>query len=100
MVTALLAAALVLTGCGRSLQGTAATGPREVDPAYFFAGDVPTYRQRHVGLSASDAADRPCGLLTRDALAEVGEIGSMTSLFALDECDVDIKVRGEANRHS
>ena len=43
MVMALLAvAALLLAAAAASLDGTAAMGPREVDPAYFFAGDVPT----------------------------------------------------------
>jgi hypothetical protein len=41
----------------------------------------------------------PCGLFTRDALAKIGEIGSVGTLFALDECDVDFKVPGEINRH-
>ena len=40
----------------------------------------------------------PCGLLTREALAKVGEIGSVGTLFAFDECDIDIKVPGEADR--
>jgi hypothetical protein len=104
-VTALLAAALVLTGCSRSLDGSAAMGPRDVDPTYFFAGDVPTYGQ-HVNpddvtaLAYLRAARRvdPCGLLTRDAMAKIGEIGSVGTLFALDECDVDIKIPGEAKR--
>jgi hypothetical protein len=46
MITALLAGAPMLTGCSRSFEGIAAMGPRGVDPAHFFAGDVPTYGQR------------------------------------------------------
>jgi hypothetical protein len=78
-------------------------GPREVDPAYFFVGDVPTYGQRLnpdevTALAYLHAMRRidPCGLFTRDALAKIGEIGSVGTLFALDECDVDFKVPGEA----
>lgn len=102
---ALLAIMVALNGCSRSLEGAAAMGPREVNPAYFFAGDVPTYGQRlnsdEVTTLAYLRAMRridPCGLLTRDALAKVGEIGSVGTLFAFDECDVDIKMPGEANR--
>ena len=103
-VTALLTAALMLTGCSRTLEGTAAMGPREVDAAYFFAGDIPTYGQRlnpdEVTTLAYLRAMRridPCGLLTRDSLAKTGEIGSVGTLYALNECDVDIKVPGEAH---
>jgi hypothetical protein len=105
-VTALLAIVVALAGCSRSLDGTAVMGPRDVDPAYFFAGDVPTYGQRvspgDVSALAYLRAVRrfdPCGLFTRDAMAKIGEIGSVGTLFALDECDVDIKAPGEANRH-
>jgi hypothetical protein len=80
-------------------------GSRDVDPAYFFAGDVPTYGQRVnpgevTTLAYLRAARRvdPCGLLTREAMAKIGEIGSVGTLFALDECDVDIKVPGETRR--
>jgi hypothetical protein len=105
MVMTLLAVALMLTGCSRTLDGTAAMGPREVDPSYFFAGNVPTYGQRVspdevTALAYLRALRRidPCGLVTRDGLAKVGEIGSVGTLFALDECDVDIKVPGQSTR--
>ncbi len=52
MITALLAVAPMLTGCSRSFEGIAAMGPRGVDPAYFFAGDV---------RAASGARDRAGG---------------------------------------
>jgi hypothetical protein len=102
---ALLAILVALSGCSRSVDGSAAMGSREVDPAYFFAGDVPTYGQRVnpadvtrlAYLRAMRRID-PCGLLTRDAMAKVGEIGTVGTLFALDECDVDIKVPGDADR--
>jgi hypothetical protein len=102
---ALLAILAALSGCSRDIDGAAAVGPREVDPAYFFAGDVPTYEQRLnpdevTALAYLRAMRRidPCGLLTRDAFAKIGEIGSVGTLYALDECDVDIKLPGEADR--
>jgi len=102
---ALLAILVALSGCSREVGGSAAMGPRDIDPTYFFAGDVPTYGQRAnpgdvIALAYLRAMRRidPCGLLTRDELAKVGEIGSVGTLFALDECDVDIKVSGQTHR--
>jgi hypothetical protein len=77
---ALIAIVAVLSGCSRDIDGSAAMGPREVDPAYFFAGAVPTYGQ-HVNpdevtaLAYQRAVRRidPCGLLTRDAMTKIGE---------------------------
>jgi hypothetical protein len=105
LVTALLATVLAFTGCSRGIEGSATMGPRKVDPSYFFAGEVPTYGQRVLPgdltrlayLRAMRRID-PCGLLTREALAKVGEIGSVGTLFALDECDIDVKVPGETDR--
>jgi hypothetical protein len=103
---ALLAILVALAGCSRSLHGTAVIGSRDVDPGYFFAGDVPTYGQRVnpgdvTALAYLRAVRRidPCGLFTRDAVAKIGEIGSVGTLFALDECDLDIKAPGEADLH-
>lgn len=102
---ALLALLVALSGCSRDVEGSAAMGARDVDAAYFFAGEVPTYGQRVdpgdvVTLAYLRAARRvdPCGLLTREEMTKIGEIGSVGTLFALDECDVDIKVPGEAKR--
>lgn len=103
MLIPVLAAILGLAGCSRSVDAV----PRAVspDPAFFFAGPVPTYGQsvsptqldRLAYLRALRRVD-PCDLLTRQALAGVGEIGSVGTMFAFDECDVDIKVTGEGAR--
>jgi hypothetical protein len=100
-----LAAALVLTGCARQVDGNATTGPREVDQAYFFAGQVPVYGQT---VSANDVTALAylramrridvCGLLNRESLAKIGEIGSVGTLYALDECDIDVKMPGRSIR--
>lgn len=102
VVTA-LAVLMVLTGCARAIGGS----PRahEYDQSYFFAGDVPTYGQTvrsddvtRLGYLRALRRIDPCGLLTRDDMAKVGEIGSVGTLFAFDECDLDVKVAGEAAR--
>jgi hypothetical protein len=105
LVTALLATMLALTGCSRGIEGSAAMASRDVDPSYFFSGKVPTYGQRVAAKDVTTLAYLramrridPCGLLTRESLAKIGEIGSVGTLFALDECDVDVKVPGEADR--
>lgn len=105
LVAMLLAVTVALAGCSREVQGAAVMGASKVDPSYFFGGDIPTYGQ---SLSADDLTTLaylramrridPCGLVTRESLAKIGEIGSVGTLFALDECDIDIKVPGEADR--
>jgi hypothetical protein len=98
-----LAILIALTGCGRAIDGS----PRatEYDQSYFFAGVVPTYGQTvspdeitRLGYLRALRRIDPCGLLTREAMAKVGEIGSVGTLFAFDECDVDVKVAGDASR--
>lgn len=102
---ALLAATLALTGCDRLIDGRAAVGSRNADPAYFFAGDVAIYGQTvsdndKTALAYLRALRRidVCGLLNHDALAKVGEILSVGTLFAFNECDIDVKVSGAATR--
>jgi hypothetical protein len=99
----LLVTALGLAGCARFIPAAPrATAP---DPGYFFAGPVSTYgvpvspaqRDRLAYLRALRRVD-PCALLTRETLAKIGEIGSVGTMFAFDECDVDIKVAGESAR--
>jgi hypothetical protein len=43
LVSGLLAILAIVTGCATPVDGTARVGSREVDPAAFFAGPVPTY---------------------------------------------------------
>jgi hypothetical protein len=105
LVAGLLVVLTIVTGCTRSVVGTALTGSREVSPAAFFAGAVPTYGlpvgpDGIDGLAYLRAIRRidPCGPLSRDDLAKIGEIGSVGTLFAFNECDVDVKVPGDADR--
>jgi hypothetical protein len=96
-----LAAILALAGCDRRVDGHAAVGKRDADPAYFFGGDVSLFEQT---VSANDKTALAylralrridvCGLLNHEALAKVGEILALATFFAFDECDVDIKVTG------
>lgn len=103
MVAGLGAATLVFTGCGHYVDGAARSGPPAADPAFFFAGDVSVYGQT-VGandktllryLRAIRRID-VCGLTDRQSLAKIGEISSLGTLYALDECDVEIKMPGAA----
>jgi hypothetical protein len=109
LLARLLASALALAGCSgpysHTVDGHPLTGRRDVDPGYFFAGTVPLYGQSP---SADDTAHLAylralrridvCGLLNRDMMAEIGEIHSVGTLYALNECDIDVKVSGVSPR--
>jgi hypothetical protein len=100
-VTGLLVMAVMLsTGCS-AVAGNARPQPT-ADTAFFFDGVVPTYGQRvnsddRIRLAYLRALRRidVCGLAGQGALARIGEIRSRGTLFALDQCDVDVKVPGE-----
>lgn len=90
-VTILLAIAL-LAGCSRAIDGTPAMTSRDVDPAYFFDGAVDTYGHALGAVDVTALAYLralrrvdPCGLVTREALAMIGGISAVGTLFALDE---------------
>ncbi|CAN5505182.1 hypothetical protein BH09ACT8_BH09ACT8_16320 [soil metagenome] len=103
MVAGLVAATLVFTGCAQQVDGAAKPGPLAGDPAFFFAGEVPDYGQT---VSANDKAVLAylramrridvCGLVDRQSFAKIGEISSLGTLYALDECDAEIKMPGAA----
>ncbi len=103
LVAGLGAAAIVVTGCGHDVDGAARAGPRAADAGFFFAGDVPVYGQT---VSANDktvlaylrAMRRVdiCGLADQKSFARIGEISSMGTLYALDECDIEVKTPGVA----
>ncbi|MBV8929338.1 MAG: hypothetical protein JO152_09460 [Mycobacteriaceae bacterium] len=99
------ATVLVLTSCDRHVDGHAAVGARDSDPAYFFAGDVPTFGR---SASANDSTALAylralrridvCGMLGRDTVAKIGELVSVATFFAFNECDADVKVPGDIGR--
>ncbi|GAS99531.1 uncharacterized protein RMCC_6496 [Mycolicibacterium canariasense] len=103
MLVLFLVTALGLAGCVRVVDPVPlAAGP---DSGFFFAGSVPTYGHpvspaEHNRLAYLRALRRvdPCGLLTRESLAKIGEIGAVGTMFAFDECDVDIKMAGATAR--
>lgn len=102
----LAVAVLVLgfgVGCGHYIDGAARTSTDIPDQAFFFAGAVPTYgRDVGPGDRATLAYLRAlrridvCGLLDRQALARIGDITSVATLYAFNECDVAVKVPGDA----
>lgn len=101
-VARLLTVALVLTGCAGVVDGSARPTTGGGDPSAFFHGAVPTYGQQvssndKIRLAYLRALRRidVCGLTDQDALARVGEIHSVGTLFAFNQCDVNVKVPGE-----
>jgi hypothetical protein len=98
----LAAVALLGAGCARDVDGSAQPKAEAGDPGFFFDGAVPTYGQR---ISALDAVRLAylralrrvdvCGLVDQRSLAKIGEIQSMGTLFAFDECDVEVKSPGQ-----
>lgn len=99
----LLGLLLVVTGCGWTTDGAPVAGPRDVDPAVFFAGAVPSYGQSVTDdESATQAYLRairridPCGFTTRQALATIGEVLSAGTMFEFNSCELEVKVAGSA----
>jgi hypothetical protein len=104
-LTVALITTSALVGCSPPIDGKPVVGPKDVDQAYFFAGDVPVYGQRlradDITMLAYLRALRRidvCALLARDALPKVGETVSVGTLFAFDECDAEVKVSGDSSR--
>jgi hypothetical protein len=105
LVACLAAALMVATACARPVDGKPQPGPRQVDPGFFFVGETPVYGQTvsnsdAIMLSYLRAMRRVdvCGLVDHATMAKIGEIGSVGTLFALDECDFDLKVPGQTDR--
>lgn len=109
LVGGLMTAVLLLgTGCGNYssyIDGHPQPMARVGDPDSFFAGPVPVFGQTvepadNVRLAYLRALRRldVCGLVDQRSLAKIGEMRSMATLFALDECDVDVKMPGSADR--
>jgi hypothetical protein len=92
-----------LPSCSAVLDGKAVKGPP--DSAFFFAGEVPIYGQpvrsddiaRLKYLRAMRRID-VCGLLSGGTLAKIGELVSVGTTLAFDECDAELKVSGGARR--
>ncbi len=96
---------LGLVGCGQPVDGTATVREPAADPGFFFADDVPTHGQTvgksdAVMLSYLRAMRRVdvCGLVEQQTQSGIGDISAMSTLYAFDECDVEIKMPGVANR--
>jgi hypothetical protein len=95
--------AALLASCSAAVNGTPVRA--QPDAAFFFAGDVAAYGQP---IKADDVARLKylrairridvCGLLTGGTLAKVGELVSVGTNLAFDECDAELKVSGGARR--
>jgi hypothetical protein len=100
-----LAVALIATvsvpACAPPIDGKPVIGPTEMDPAYFFAGDIGVYGRRvnpdditYLAYLRALRRIDVCGLLTGATFAKVGQTFSVGTLFAFDECDAELKVSG------
>ena len=104
LVAGLLAVLLVVAGCARGTGGSPVTGPRDADPAAFFAGEVPDHgRSLTEQQSATQAYLRavrrvdPCGFATREAMAGVGDVLTAGTMFEFNSCELEVKVAGDAD---
>lgn len=96
---------LLVAGCGRPVDGTPTSGDRTADPGYFFAGDLATHGRT---VSEADGAFLgylralrrvdPCAVVDQDTLARVGELSSVSMLYAFDQCDLAVKLPGRTQR--
>lgn len=104
LVAGLLAMFLVVVGCARATDGSPTAGPRDVDPAVFFAGAVPTYGQPLIGAEVTTQAYLralrrvdPCGFTSREVLSRIGEVLSAGTMFEFNSCEIEVKVPGSAD---
>lgn len=102
MVIVALAAVLALSGCSRAIDGTAVAGDTTSDADRLFDRPAPTYgfdlSRNESNMLAYLQALRgidPCGFADRDVFAGIGEIVSVGTLVAFDECGVDVEVSGQ-----
>jgi hypothetical protein len=103
LVAGLLGVLLVVTGCAGAIDGSPVAGVRDADPAAFFADAVPTYGQTltddelatQAYLRAMRRTD-PCGFTTPKVLAGIGEITFSGTTDALNQCELGVKVPGDA----
>jgi hypothetical protein len=104
LVVGLLGVLLVVVGCARTTEGSPVAGQRDVDPAVFFAGAVPTYGQPLNSAELATQADLrairrldPCGFARQDVLSGIGDVVSAGTMFDFNACELEIKVAGSAD---